>query len=73
MTFRDECHQEIFFNREIFFFFKGGLRRRNYWSTVEVPVNYFPLFILPSLIKNLYNLKRKGKLEKNIIEIKDIK
>jgi hypothetical protein len=40
-------------------------------STVELSVNFFPLSLLPSLIKNLYNLKRKGKLEKNIIGIKD--
>ena len=45
--------------------------RGTYLSTVKVPVNFFILSLLTSLIKNLYNLKRKGKLDKNIVGIKD--
>jgi hypothetical protein len=46
------------------YYILGGNEERKLFDTVELHVNFFPLTLLLSLIKNLYNLKTNEKLEK---------
>jgi hypothetical protein len=47
MTFRDECHQEILFNKKIIFFFLGGTEEMKLFERCRITCKYLSSFPPP--------------------------